>query len=40
MMLQVRKIYVQGRTQRDIRDQPEVIKLAQKPIEANDPGNS
>ena len=40
-MLQVRKIYVQEDLNAIvIRDQPEVIKLAQKLIEANDRGNS
>jgi general secretion pathway protein D len=40
-MLQVRKIYVQEELNAIvIRDQPEVIKLAQKLIEANDRGNS
>ena len=40
-MLQVRKIYVQEELNAIvIRDQPDVIKLAQKLIEANDRGNS
>ncbi|MDX2478713.1 MAG: cohesin domain-containing protein [Desulfuromusa sp.] len=40
-MLQVRKIFVQEELNAIvIRDQPEVIKLAQKLIEANDRGNS
>ncbi|MEA3545250.1 MAG: secretin N-terminal domain-containing protein [Thermodesulfobacteriota bacterium] len=40
-MLQVRKIYVQEDLNAIvIRDQPDVIKLAQKLIEANDRGNS
>ena len=40
-MLQVRKIYVQEELNVIvIRDQPDVIKLAQKLIEANDRGNS
>ncbi len=40
-MLQVRKIYVQEELNAIvIRDQPDVIRLAQKLIEANDRGNS
>lgn len=40
-MLQVRKIYVQEELNAIVmRDQPDVIKLAQKMIEANDRGNS
>ncbi|MCW8860586.1 MAG: cohesin domain-containing protein, partial [Deltaproteobacteria bacterium] len=40
-MLQVRKIYVQEELNAIvIRDQPDVIRLAQKIIEANDRGNS